>query len=351
MKTVVSPLNQTSLTEAAKIISSGGVVAFPTETVYGLGASVFNEDAVKKIFEAKGRPMDNPLIVHVSRKEDISLVAKEIPEKARIIIDKFMPGPITVVLKKRAEIPYAVTGGIDTVGVRIPSHEGARAFISACGVPIPAPSANSSGKPSPTSAAHVFDDLDGKIPLILDGGECSCGVESTVISLCGEKPVLLRPGMITYEMLCDAIGEVLIHPSVLENGMVDKAASPGMKYKHYSPKARAIIVDASKEKMLELYDAASAMGKNPVILWKREETFFFGERNFLIFYEKGDTSIAARNLFALLRKTDELGFDTVFIQAVDKSGAGLSVMNRMLRASAFTVLGEDADEEMLKSVF
>ncbi len=348
MKTEVLEINEFSLKKAGELIRKGEVVAFPTETVYGLGADVFNEDAVKKIFEAKNRPMDNPLIVHVASKEDILKVAREIPTNAQLLIDKFMPGPITIVLPKRDEIPYSVTGGIDTVGIRIPEHEGARAFIKACGCPIPAPSANSSGKPSPTSAKHVFDDLNTRIPLILDGGESNCGVESTVISLCGETPLLLRPGMITYEMLCEVLGKVDIHPSVLENNKVDKAASPGMKYKHYSPKARVIIVDGSIDTVLKFYDFAEANGKNPVILWKDEELSLFIERNTISFYSDNDLKIAARNLFKLLRDCDKLGYDTVFITAVSEKGAGLSVMNRMLRASAFTVLNDSSIIDNLK---
>ena len=348
MKTEVLEINEFSLKKAGELIRKGEVVAFPTETVYGLGADVFNESAVKKIFEAKNRPMDNPLIVHVASKEDILKVAKEIPSNAQLLIDKFMPGPITIVLPKRDNIPYAVTGGIDTVGIRIPEHEGARAFIKACGRPIPAPSANSSGKPSPTSAKHVFDDLQGRVPLILDGGESNCGVESTVISLCNETPLLLRPGMITYEMLCDVLGKVDIHPSVLENNKVDKAASPGMKYKHYSPKARVIIVDGSIDTVLKFYDFAEANGKNPVILWKEEELSEL-KRNSIAFYSGNDTKIAARNLFKLLRECDKNGYDTIFITAVSEKGAGLSVMNRMLRASAFTVLNNTSTENDLKT--
>lgn len=348
MKTQVLPIDDDSLKLAGELIRSGEVVAFPTETVYGLGADVFNEEAVKKIFEAKNRPMDNPLIVHLSSKEEILTVAREIPTYAQVLIDKFMPGPITIVLPKRPEIPLCVTGGIDTVGIRIPEHEGARRFIKACGCPIPAPSANSSGKPSPTSAKHVFDDLDTRIPLILDGGECSCGVESTVISLCGEKPMLLRPGIVTYEMLKECLGEVDIHPSVLENNKVDKAASPGMKYKHYSPKARVVIVDADKNTACRFYDFAKSNNKTPIILWREEELEFFGNRNKWALYSKNDTRVAAKNLFKLLRKADDENYDTVFITSVSKEGAGLSVMNRMLRASAFTVLDEQTDEATLK---
>ncbi len=345
MKTELLKLDDDSCKEAGKIIKNGGIVAFPTETVYGLGASVFNEEAVKSIYTAKGRPSDNPLIVHVAKKEQICQVAREINKNAQLLIDKFMPGPITIVLPKRKEIPDCVTGGIDTVGIRIPLHEGARKFIAACGCPIPAPSANSSGKPSPTSAKHVFDDLNGKIPLILDGGECAGGVESTVISLCGETPLLLRPGLITHEMLESVLGHVDIHPAVLENNKVDKAASPGMKYKHYSPLARVLIVDGKIESAVKLYGMAEQMGKKPLIMWNSEELKNFGGNSYALL-EHNDSAIAAKNLFSLLRKADDEGFDTVFITSVDKKGAGLSVMNRMLRAAAFTVLSQSEIENI-----
>lgn len=343
-------LNKESVELAAKLIKEGNVVAFPTETVYGLGADVFNETAVKNIFLAKGRPNDNPLIVHVAKKEDIGKVAREIPSNAQLLIDEFMPGPITIVLPKNKNIPDCVTAGLDSVGVRIPEHKGARDFIEACGCPIPAPSANSSGKPSPTKADHVYEDLFGKIPLILDGGDCSKGVESTVISLCGETPLLLRPGIITYEMLKKVLGKVDIHPSVLENGKVDKAASPGMKYKHYSPKARVLIVDADIEKACELYDSALSLNRNPVLIWAEEEIKDLKDKNVRVLYKDNDISLAAKNLFSLLRQTDKEGFDTVFIKSVPSKDEGLSVMNRLLRASAFTVLDENTDINQLKTV-
>ncbi len=340
MKTEMVALTADSCRRAAALIRAGETVAFPTETVYGLGADALNEAAVQKIYAAKGRPSDNPLIVHVAKKEQISLLAADVPAPARKLIDTFMPGPITVVLKKRACIPACVTAGGDTVGIRIPQHEGARAFLEACGCPVAAPSANSSGKPSPTRAAHVLEDLAGRIPMILDGGPCSGGVESTVISVCGDKPLLLRPGLVSYEQLCCVLGEVSIHPSVLKAGVVDQAASPGMKYKHYSPKARVVIVQASPVCACALYDAAAALGKKPVLLWEKEAAAVFKERSAFALFEKRDSALAAQNLFAFLRDMDEKGYNIIFVQAVDTHGAGLSVMNRLLRASGFTVLTE-----------
>lgn len=341
MNTEIKQLDSAACRQAAELIRAGEVVAFPTETVYGLGADALNEAAVQKIYAAKGRPSDNPLIVHVAQKEQIPLLAAEVPPLAQKVIDAFMPGPITIVLKKQPCVPACVTAGGDTVGIRIPQHEGARAFLGACACPVAAPSANSSGKPSPTRAQHVWEDLAGKIPLILDGGPCSGGVESTVISLCGKKPLLLRPGLVSYEQLADLLGEVEIHPSVWQAGMVDKAASPGMKYKHYSPAARVVLVKASAANACRLYDAAENFGKKPVLLWEKEALAGFGGRAAEALFEKQDSFLAAKNLFALLRKMDEEGYDFVLVQALDVRGAGLSVMNRLLRASAFTVLTEE----------
>lgn len=345
MKTDLLPLNERSLALAAELIRAGETVAFPTETVYGLGADARNESAVARIFEAKGRPNDNPLIVHVADKEQILSVAAEISPAAQKLIDAFMPGPITVVMPKRPDIPLCVTGGLDTVGVRLPVHEGARRFLRACGCPIAAPSANSSGKPSPTTARHVWDDLKNKIPLILDGGACGGGVESTVISVCGSVPLLLRPGLVTAEQLTAVLGKIDIHPAILRAVEVDRAASPGMKYKHYAPRARVLVLDMPARDACRVYDAAIAAGKKPLLLWREEELSAFAPRHALPFYAHGDASIAARGLFAALRRADDEGFDTVLVTAVPTDGAGLSVMNRLLRAASFTVLhAQDAQK-------
>lgn len=216
--------------EAAQLISKGEIVAFPTETVYGLGASAYDERAVAKIFEAKGRPQDNPLIVHIADTDMLDKVAAEVPEGARKLFEKFSPGPLTVILKKAPEIPFSVTANLNTVGIRIPSHPMARALIKAAGVGIAAPSANTSKRISPTTAAHVLEDMNGKIPLILDGGECAVGIESTIVDMTKDKPIILRPGAITAEMLAEVLGEVKTF-----SGEVKVAEAPGMKYTHYAP--------------------------------------------------------------------------------------------------------------------
>lgn len=348
MITKVLPITEESLKLAREIILAGGVVAFPTETVYGLGANALDETAVKKIFEAKGRPNDNPLIVHVADKDAINGLVTQISEKAQTVIDEFMPGPITVVMPKREIVPDAVTAGGKTVGVRIPASKNARQFLSFVGVPIAAPSANTSSRPSPTTAQHVFEDLNGKIPLILDGGECSGGVESTVVSLCTEDAMLLRPGLVTLEMLEEKIGKVLVHPSVLSDGKVDAAASPGMKYKHYSPSARVLVVNADILQAKKIYACCAAMGKKPVLLWEKDERI--SSEQFFEFFSNADKAQAAKNLFALLRRADSEGFDVVLAQGVDAKGEGLSVMNRLLRAAAFTVIDEKTSEEEINRI-
>ena len=249
MQTKILTPDEKDIQIAGKILADGGLVAFPTETVYGLGADALNDEAVKNIYAAKGRPSDNPLIVHIAEKGDIKPLVREVTPKAKALMDAFFPGPLTIILPKSDKVGKTVSGGLDTVAVRMPINETAHALIKASGCPIAAPSANTSGLPSPTRAKYVIDDMMGKIDAIIDGGDCEYGVESTVITLATEVPTLLRPGAITKEMLESVIGEVYVAPAVLE-GMKDNevAASPGMKYKHYAPKAKVVIVKGDKEK-------------------------------------------------------------------------------------------------------
>ena len=345
MKTEILPVNQQSLCRAADIIRAGGLVAFPTETVYGLGADALKASAVKKIFEAKGRPGDNPLIVHIPSIEGLEEVVREIPNEAELLFKRFAPGPLTLVLKKNRRIPAEVSAGLDTVGVRIPSHPAARAFIQAAGRPIAAPSANLSGSPSPTSAQHVFEDLNGRVEVILDGGPCVVGVESTVLSLAGQKPVLLRPGGITLEQLREVLPEVQVHKSVLNSGMVDKAASPGMKYKHYSPRARVVIACELETAKLA-YDKAAQAGLKVWLLASETQIEAMPGRSGAPLYSQSHPEQAAQRLFALLREADVLGKDLVIALWNDQTGVGLSVTNRLLRASGFTVLSEHGQIEV-----
>ena len=313
MKTQLLKACPESLEKGAEIIRAGGLVAFPTETVYGLGADAMNGEAVNGIFRAKGRPNDNPLIVHVCSKEQM----KELGywnDNAEAVYEAFMPGPITMVLKKK-QLPPEVTAGLDTVGLRFPMHPDAQKFLALAG-PVAAPSANLSGKPSPTCAQHVLTDFDGKIPLIIDGGECGVGVESTVISL-AERPVLLRPGGITPEQLKAVLPDMYIHEAVLKNITLDAVASPGMKYKHYAPQARVVLTRSDGKALL-----ADALAHGI-----RAE--LFGDER---------AEVQAHELFARLRQADAMGLELVIFSAPSCDGVGLSVMNRLLRASAFTVL-------------
>lgn len=330
MKTLVLGTDNKSIAAAADILRQGGLVAIPTETVYGLAANALNPDAVADIFKAKGRPQDNPLIVHVSCYEEIPPLVKAVDRRLPQLAEAFWPGPLTVIMPKSDAVPAVVSAGLDTVAIRMPSHPVAAAIIRAAGVPLAAPSANSSGKPSPTCAAHVMLDLDGKIPAVVDGGECSIGVESTVISLAGEVPVLLRPGGITPEQLEAVLGKIEISPAVfaaLEEGQ--KVQSPGMKYKHYSPKALVSIVDGTFEcykKLVRLSGGCAA------VCFEGEGQFF---ENSIEYGKENDSFSQARGLFAALREVDAMGSKRAYVRCPGRNGVGLAVYNRLLRAAAF----------------
>ena len=324
----------------AAIIRAGGLVASPTETVYGLGADGLNGTAVNRIFEAKGRPNDNPLILHVSKKEDaFSLWAGE-PPFARKLMDTFWPGPLTLIYTRADAVPDEVTAGLSTVAVRMPDNEAARALIAASGVPIAAPSANLSGKPSPTTAEHVLQDMDGRIPLILDGGPCRYGVESTVLSLTG-TPTILRPGAVTKEMLAAVLGEVALAPSILAPlAEGEKAASPGMKYKHYAPNAQVLVVvgeaEAAAGRLSDMYDRFSEQGKRVSIAATEEAMPFYGSRRCALLGTRKDPATLCSRLFGLLRDLDA-GADVILCEGIGTEGTGLAFMNRLLRSAGFRV--------------
>ena len=330
-----------SLNEIGAILRGGGIVGIPTETVYGLAANAFDGSAVAKIFEAKGRPQDNPLIVHISDISQLDSVVSFAPESALKLAEKFWPGPLSIIMPKGDRIPDEVSCGLDTVAVRMPSHTAARAIISAAGVPLAAPSANLSGSPSPTTAQHVIDDMWGRADAIVDGGMCDVGVESTVVSLVGDVPRLLRPGGISLEQLESVLGEVEVDRAVLaELEPGQKAASPGMKYKHYSPKARVIIIKGSFSNYKSF------------VRGKREcaALCFDGEGSeldipFIEIGREHDSQAQAHLIFDALRKLDEMGVQTAYARCPDTDGVGLAVINRLLRAAAFTVL--DVDGAML----
>ena len=332
METKILTTSKQDIALAGEILRNGGLVAFPTETVYGLGANALSDKAVKSIYRAKGRPSDNPLIVHIAKKEDIAPLVEEIPEKAQKLIDAFFPAPLTIVLKKSALIGETVSGGLDTVAFRMPKNETARAVIEAAGVPIAAPSANTSGLPSPTKASHVIADMSGKIDAIVDGGNCEFGVESTVITLAEKTPVILRPGAITKEMIEEVIGKTELAKAVLsEMGKDEKAASPGMKYKHYSPKAKIIIVDADKAD----YERFVNSKENAFALCFEEDEITIPK---VIFGKEGDDLSQAKLLFDKLRELDELGAKKVYARIPNKDGIGTAVFNRLIRAAAFNII-------------
>ncbi len=323
---------------AAEYLKNGEVAAIPTETVYGLAANAFDPDAVKKIFAAKGRPQDNPLIVHIAHVSELYSVAREVPEKALKLAERFMPGPLTVILPKKDIIPDEVSAGLDTVAVRMPSHPAANAIIKAAGVPLAAPSANISGFPSPTSVQHVADDMNGRIVCIVDGGDCEFGIESTVLTLATPVPRLLRPGAVTHEQLEEVIGKVDIDPAVLNplaKGAV--AASPGMKYKHYSPKAEISIVRGSFEEYLAYINAHKGEADYALC--------FEGEENIIplpcvTMGRENEPLTQTHRLFDALRELDALGAKKVFARSPSEKGVGLGVCNRLYRAAGFHFLNE-----------
>lgn len=316
---------------AAEILRNGGIVAIPTETVYGLAANAFDGEAVKKIFEAKGRPQDNPLIVHISDFEQIYSIAREVPEKAKALADAFWPGPLTIILPKKAEIPTETSGGLDTVAVRMPSHKIANKII-ALSCPLAAPSANISGFPSPTSFDHVEADMTGRADAICNGGDCVVGVESTVITLATEVPMLLRPGGVTLEQLESVLGKVEVADAVLNPmNKEEKAESPGMKYKHYSPKAQIQIVRGN---IKEFTDYVNASDSDGVLCFEGEEKYF-PDKICVTFGKEDDSLSQAQRLFEALRELDEKGAKNVLSRSPSKNGVGLAVCNRLYRAAAF----------------
>lgn len=332
MQTKIFTTSEEDVAAAGEIIRNGGLVAFPTETVYGLGADALNDEAVKNIYKAKGRPSDNPLIVHISKKEDIIPLVKKVTPKAQALIDTFFPAPLTIILPKSDKVGSTVSGGLDTVAVRMPENETARRLISESGCPVAAPSANTSGLPSPTKAKYVIDDMMGKIDAIIDGGDCKFGVESTVITLATEVPVILRPGAVTKEMIENVIGEVQVAKAVLEGMKNDEiAASPGMKYKHYAPKAKVVIVDAGRE----VYENFVNTRKGAYALCFEEDNVTIPK---VTFGREHDDLSQARELFDALRKLDELGAQKVYARIPDIDGVGMAVYNRLIRAAAFNII-------------
>ena len=327
MLTRVLQIDEQSLKEAKNIISEGGAVAFPTETVYGLGANAFDGNAVENVFRIKGRPNDNPLIVHVHKDYDITSLVSYIPEYAKKLAKEFLPGPLTMVYKSRGTVSSAVSCGLDTLAIRIPSHSGAQQFLKYVNLPIAAPSANLSKHVSPTASEHVYNDLQGRIPLILEGGRCKGGLESTVLDCTGEIPVVLRSGLITREMIASCVGECGEY--VYKDG--DKALSPGLKYKHYSPNCRTCLYDSSDIKAaFEVYDKEEANGVKVALLCDNKTAELAGDR---VVLKLGETQNEfAANLYYLLREGERTADLIVAIAPEGRGGIMKGVINRLSKA-------------------
>ncbi|MBQ9562779.1 MAG: threonylcarbamoyl-AMP synthase [Lachnospiraceae bacterium] len=335
---------EADLAEAGRIICEGGLVAFPTETVYGLGADALQEEAARKIYAAKGRPSDNPLIVHITKMEDLEALAEEVPECARKLAEAFWPGPLTMVFPKKPAVPYGTTGGLDTVAVRMPSHPLARDLIRVSGRFLAAPSANASGRPSPTRASHVKDDLDGRIDMILDGGEVNIGLESTVVDVTGEVPTILRPGYVTQEMMQRVVGRVEIDRAILEENVdrhfVPKA--PGMKYRHYAPKGSLTVVEGEEEAVIReicrLAEEGVKAGKRVGIIATEETAGRYPAGMVRVIGSRADEESVAHGLFAILREFDDLEAQLIYSEGFGEQGLGRAIMNRLLKAAGHQVI-------------
>lgn len=335
--------NEIIIKTAADIIAGGGLVAFPTETVYGLGGDAFDVNASARIYEAKGRPSDNPLIVHIAALEDLYSLTDNVPEKALALAKEFWPGPLTMIVDKKSCVPDTVTGGLSTVAVRLPSHKVARDLIKASGTFIAAPSANLSGRPSPTRAEHVIEDLSGRVDMIIDGGDIEIGLESTIVDLTEDVPVILRPGYITMEMIEDVIGDVRLDKALMtgvSDGVAPKA--PGMKYRHYAPKAELTIIEGERDKVINRINSfvEEGRGRNRKVgVMLTTETYDMVDADVKISLGSGDSNEEiARNLFATLREFDETGVDVIYSEGFGDNGLGQAVMNRLLKAAGHRVI-------------
>lgn len=325
------------LKEASAVIRSGGLVAFPTETVYGLGGDATNSEASRKIYAAKGRPSDNPLIVHIADFSQLRNIVAEVPQEAEKLAEAFWPGPLTMILRKNDVIPYETTGGLDTVAIRMPSHPVARAFLQDSGCMIAAPSANTSGRPSPTTAQHVWEDLHGKIEILLDGGPVGIGIESTIVDLSEERPMILRPGFITQEMLSAVLGDVGMDPGLASENSKQPPKAPGMRYRHYAPKADLTLVEGTMEEVISKINAltreAQAMGKSVGVLATEENKDRYVADHVIVIGQRQDEAEIARHLFDVLRQFDDLQVDLIYSESFVAAGVGQAIMNRLLKAA------------------
>lgn len=327
--------------EASEIINNGGVVVFPTETVYGIGADALNEEAVDKIFKAKGRPQDNPLIVHISEYEQLYDLVSDIPENASLLADKFWPGPLTMIFNKKDVLSNKITAGLKTAAIRLPQNKIALALIKMSKKPIAAPSANTSGKPSPTEAKHVVEDLMGKVDMIIDGGSTDIGLESTVIDMTSQVPMILRPGGVTKEDIIHVLGKCDYDPSIITTDEKIIPKSPGQKYKHYSPKAKVILYKGSIEKVVEKinkdYEKFSFEGFKVGIMSTVETDIYYDEKTKIIVGDRTKPLTISSNLFRVLRDFDHMEVDLILAEAFDEEGLGKAIMNRLGKASSETI--------------
>lgn len=332
-------LSQQDIQTAADLLRAGGLVGIPTETVYGLGANGLDPAAVGRIFQAKGRPQDNPLILHIPGADWLERYCRDIPAAAYELARRFWPGPLTMVLRRRDNVPDQVTAGLDTVGMRCPAHPLCRAVIQAADVPVAAPSGNTSGRPSPTTAAHMLEDMDGRIDAILDGGPCSVGVESTIVDLTVQPPRLLRPGGVTLEELRDALGEVAVDPAVTRlMGAGERPRAPGMKYRHYAPKAPVTVVTGEPERSAAYIAAHAGPGDGVICFEEFLPMYAGGARPVMSLGPAGDKGEQARRVFDALRAFDHTAVSAIWAQCPDSGGIGLAVTNRLNKAAGFHIV-------------
>lgn len=335
-------IDQEAIARAGEILKRGGLVAFPTETVYGLGGDALNENSSRLIYAAKGRPSDNPLIVHITNMEALKKIVTEIPPAARKLAERYWPGPLTMIFHKSSAVPFATTGGLDTVAVRMPSHKTARAMIDAAGGYIAAPSANRSGRPSPTVARYVIEDLDGLVDMIIDGGEVNIGLESTIIDLTGEVPTILRPGYVTQDMLTETLGLVDVDRTILDANSHQAPKAPGMKYRHYAPKGNLSIVEGEPERVVsyinERISALQKEGRKTGVIATDETVARYHGDDIKSVGSRRDEEVIARHLFRILREFDDDNVEVMFTESFETAGIGQAIMNRLLKAAGHQVI-------------
>lgn len=334
--------DEEQIRRAGDILKAGGLVAFPTETVYGLGGDALNPDSSKKIYAAKGRPSDNPLIVHICRWEDIYRIAEPVTEEAERLAEAFWPGPLTMILQKKDTVPKETTGGLDTVAIRFPSHPVARRLIEAAGGFVAAPSANASGRPSPTMAEYVAEDMNGRIDMILDGGAVGIGLESTIVDVSGPEPIILRPGYVTQEMLEKVLGEVELDQTILDGTTAQRPKAPGMKYRHYAPKGELSIVEGSAEAVVEhingLCARAAAEGKKTGVIATDETFARYTADSVKSVGSREDEEAIAHSLYRILREFDDEEVEVMYTESFSSYGMGQAIMNRLLKAAGHRII-------------